>query len=346
MAMTRREMMVRSAVVTAAAGVGGLFGLGGRSRASAVTINNTVEAPRVLRVAHITDTHIQPELSAADGIAAAFAHIQSQPEKPDLILHTGDIIMDGFAAKRDRTQLQWNLWKSVTKANLSLPIHYALGNHDIWGWNKARSEATGNEPDYGKKWACDLLGLSKPYHSFDQGGWHFISLDSVRPFDDRAYNAYLDEEQFDWLSKDLEKTGTQTPVCVFNHIPLLSVTAYINSTIDPASTQPSSTPSSSRYRPDRGDAVVPATVQHADFRKIKNLFAKYPNVRIALSGHTHLIDRVDYNNVSYLCGGAVSANWWRGIHQNECDFGYSLLDLHADGSFTRKYVTYGWTAKK
>ena len=54
-------------------------------------------------------------------------------------------------------------------------------------------------------------------------------------------------------------------------------------------------------------------------------------------------DRVDFQGVSYLCNGAVCANWWKGRHQ-ECDEGYALLNLFDDGSFEHEYVAFGWKA--
>ncbi|MFT3787632.1 MAG: metallophosphoesterase [Tepidisphaeraceae bacterium] len=346
--MAAPSKLSRRGIIRTSAAAAALSWLGAGSRRASAA----VERKRVLRMAHLADTHIQPQLAADKGVAAALNHLQSQAVKPDLILHTGDIIMDSFAAKEPRMRKLWDLWTSTMRSELSLPIHYALGNHDIWGWDKTKSETRGDEPSYGKKWVSDVLGLAKPYHSFDQGGWHFVALDSVRPFGNSAYAAYLDEEQFAWLESDLAQVSPATPICVYSHIPIVTVTSHINSPVDPASTQPADTADVPRgkagqklYRPDRGDFLVSGASQHGDFRRLKALFAKYPNVRVALSGHTHLIDRVDYNNVSYLCGGAVSANWWKGVHQGECDFGYTLLDLYDDGSFDRTYVPFGWTAR-
>ena len=80
---------------------------------------------------------------------------------------------------------------------------------------------------------------------------------------------------------------------------------------------------------------------HIDSRHTKNLFLKHPNVRLALSGHIHLVDRVDYNGVSYLCNGSVAGNWWQGPFQ-ETPPGYTLMDLYDDGTWHREYVKYGW----
>jgi 3',5'-cyclic AMP phosphodiesterase CpdA len=136
---------------------------------------------RVLRVAHVTDVHVQPELRAPEGMTACLRYIQSAAEKPNLILTGGDHVMDCVRQTRDRTRVQWDLWKRISTEENTIPIRSCIGNHDIWGWNKTQSGSTGNEPDYGKKWACDVLGLDKPYYSFAQSGWHFIALDGVQP---------------------------------------------------------------------------------------------------------------------------------------------------------------------
>src|SRR5690348_7253025 len=56
-----------------------------------------------VRVAHLTDFHIQPELQAARGVATCLHHAQSLPRKPDLILNTGDCVYETLHADRART---------------------------------------------------------------------------------------------------------------------------------------------------------------------------------------------------------------------------------------------------
>ena len=50
-------------------------------------------APRVLRIAHFCDVHVQPEKRAAEGLARALADAQER-FSPDLILNGGDQVMD------------------------------------------------------------------------------------------------------------------------------------------------------------------------------------------------------------------------------------------------------------
>ena len=35
-----------------------------------------------------------------------------------------------------RVKGQWRVWNSVWRAECSLPVEHAIGNHDVWGWNK------------------------------------------------------------------------------------------------------------------------------------------------------------------------------------------------------------------
>src|SRR5712692_2995782 len=123
---------------------------------------------RVLRVAHLTDIHVQPELRAADGMAACLQHVQTHKEKPDLILFGGDCVMDAFGQTRDRTKVQWDVWHRVLKAECSLPWQACIGNHDVWGWGRECSQVDPGDKDYGKAWAVDALKLGKRYHSFER----------------------------------------------------------------------------------------------------------------------------------------------------------------------------------
>lgn len=274
---------------------------------------------RTLRVAHMTDFHCQPELGAATGTERAMRHAMTQ--RPDLVLVGGDVVMDGFSQTEARTKLQWDLYRERERSILKAPIAHALGNHDVWGWNKAASGTTGDEPRWGKKWFLAEFGQEHPYRSFDQGAWHFVVLDTLLQTPD-GYNGFLDEEQMAWLKDDLAKT--RKPTLVMSHIPLFSIT-----------------PVATAYDPKTGDWTVGGNMMTKNVDAIREVFAANPHVKIALSGHTHLLDRVDYAGVSYLCGGAVCGNWWKGPY-GSFPPGYRILDLDDDGSFTEKYVPWGW----
>ncbi len=316
--LTRREMMGQTAGAAAL-----LAGMAGTPPATAAETRPAGNRKRVLRVAHLTDMHVQPELRADEGMATCFHHVQSLPDRPDLILTGGDTVMDAFAADEARTREQWETWHRVVKHECSLPVESCIGNHDVWGWKRADSKATGREPLYGKQWAIEALRLPGRYHSFDRSGWHFVALDSTFPHGE-DYRGRLDDEQFDWLAADLARTDPKTPVVVLSHIPILSAASFFDGENEKT-----------------GDWIVPGAWVHIDARRIKDLFLKHRNVRLCLSGHLHLVDRVDYLGVTYLCNGAVCGGWWKGNNQ-ECEPGYAVVDLFADGTFQHEYIPFGW----
>jgi 3',5'-cyclic AMP phosphodiesterase CpdA len=279
---------------------------------------------RALRVAHLTDIHVQPEKDAPRGMAAALHHAQSQKDKPDLLLTGGDQIMDAFGADYDRTKTQWEVFSKVLKAENSLPVEHCIGNHDVWGFSK-REDNPQHAVRAGKKWACEVLGLEKPYRSFDRGGWHFIVLDSTHPAPQGSgYIARLDDEQFQWLEQDLARTPSSTPVVVVSHIPIISACGFFDGNNEKT-----------------GEWILPASWMHVDARRIKDLFVKHPNVKLALSGHMHQLDFIQFNGVTYYCSGAVCGAWWAGKYY-ECEAGYGLIDLYEDGSVACEYVLWGW----
>jgi hypothetical protein len=72
---------------------------------------------------------------------------------------------------------------------------------------------------------------------------------------------------------------------------------------------------------------------------------KHPNVKLCVSGHLHQIDRADYRGVTYVTSPAVCGGWWAGNHVDIFGEMYTILDLHADGTFDIDYVDYGWVVQ-
>jgi Icc protein len=270
----------------------------------------------VLRVAHITDVHLKDKWDAPARFRRCLQQIQNQRPGVDLLLNGGDIVFDMNKENLDTINAQWQLWHGVLKSESSLPIHYALGNHDIW-WN----EEDKGQALYGKKFSMDQLGLTVPYYSFSRNGWKFIVLDSCHlDIDGSWYIGKLGDEQFNWLSGELSATPATMPVCVLSHIPILTATNLIeDNTVN-------------KWEMTGGD-------MHTDNVKIIDLFYAHPNVKLCLSGHIHLREKLVYNNVTYICDGAVSGAWWEG-NKRQTGPGYGLIDLYADGSFDEAYVNY------
>jgi 3',5'-cyclic AMP phosphodiesterase CpdA len=282
---------------------------------------------RVLRIAHMTDFHVQPEGIAPDGMIRALRHAQTQADPPNIILNTGDSIMESLKAPdKGYVEAQWDLYNTIIKEECKLPVVHAIGNHDVWGWGVSDSGVK-NDPLYGKGFALEKLGLSKPYYSFDMAGWHFVVLDSTHPQNQPSENPYigrLDDEQYQWLMMDIEEASiTQNPpICIVSHIPIVAACEYFDGPNE-----------------ESGNWVVPAAWMHIDARQFRQLFLRYPNIKLCLSGHTHQYEVLDYLGVRYMTNGSVCGNWWNGIYM---DFpsAYVMVNLYDDGIADSLFVPY------
>ncbi len=313
--MQRRDLLRQAGLLA-----GGLS-LPSLVKANSKLAESSVATPkRILRIAHITDVHIQHLIGAAKGFEKCLHHIQNQDIKPDFIINSGDCVMDAHRRKHENVQKQWSLFNEVLKTENSLPIHHLVGNHDIC----CEGDSNSNFED-GKKWAMDEMSLNSRFYSFDKKDWHFVMLDSVQKKKDGGwYTANLDDEQMDWFRQDLSQIPDNKPTMIISHIPILSACVFFDG---------------DNMKEKENKWEVPGSWMHTDAKQISEVFNHHKNVKLAVSGHIHLTDRVDYNGVSYCCNGAVSGKWWFGRYQHT-EAGYALIDLYDDGSFTNTYVNY------
>lgn len=275
---------------------------------------------RVLRLAHLTDVHVQPERHAAEGLAQCLRHVHALADPAQLVITGGDAVMDSFKAAPERSQLLVELWRDVLQRECRLPVRHCLGNHDHRPW----APRTPGEVA-GKQWAMDMYDLDAPYYAFDQAGWRFIVLDSVLPDGDH-YTSGLDPAQRQWLETQLRGKPPEQPAVVVSHIPVISVTPLTHG---------------DKRTPEDVHQIAGPTM-HLDGASLHHLFRAH-NVRLCLSGHIHLHDRCEVDGVTYICDGAVSAKWWNGEF-HRVDEGYGLVDLYDDGRFDYAYTPYGWQA--
>lgn len=295
---------------------------------SAAGCNNVFGADRkkrVLRIAHITDIHLFPADEPKLGIARLLDELHSLEDKPDFVINTGDNIMDSLKREKAKVSAQWDFWKENFRDKIQYELFNCIGNHDVWGWG-IENENLQSDPLYGKTWAKKMLGLENgSYYSIERNAWKIIFLDS--PFyeqNEHAYTAKIDDEQFAWLEKTLKETNKNTPVMIASHIPILSPSVFFDGDNEKS-----------------GNWRIPGSWMHIDVRRIKNLLAKHTNVKLAISGHVHLADKVKYLNVDYVCNGAACGGWWDGPYQ-EFHPSYALIDLYDDGSFENQLISYNW----
>jgi Icc protein len=279
---------------------------------------------RSLRFVHLTDMHIHNGLVPERGIQNLLDEIHELEEKPDFVINTGDNIMDSLKRSKEETWQQWDSWREYYRSKLKYDLFNCIGNHDVWGWSLKNPEAE-SDPLFGKNWAVKELDLPHRYYSMDKNGWHFIILDSTfRDTANHSYIAKLDKEQVEWLSNDLKQTKRTVPICVVSHIPIISTAVFFDGDNEKS-----------------GNWNVPGAWMHVDARKIKDMFADYQNIKLAISGHVHLADKNSYLGIDYLCNGAACGAWWQGNYQ-EFPPMYAIIDLYEDGSYDSKLVHYNW----
>jgi hypothetical protein len=310
---------------------GGVAGVGSQGivRAAAGPIP-VGQRRRVLRFAHPTDIHVQPELRGGEGMAQALSHMMSLSDPPALVINGGDSPMDSGSSPYERSKTCWDLflktWNQCIPARV--PSYHVIGNHDIFGRNKEKSKATGTEAYYGRRWFCDNFGYDRTYRSFDAAGWHFVLLDDINllPNGD-DYVPSIDDQEMEWLKADL--ASNKLPTVVVTHIPILTVTVLVDR-------------DNVKYTRSEPYFEVESARMHQDCKELEQLFRENGNVKLCLSGHIHILDRCTYNGITYICDGAVSSNKWKGTRLQTPN-GYGLIDLYSDGTFDHQYNTFGWT---
>jgi len=160
-----------------------------------------------LRFVQISDSHIGFDKPANTDVTAtlraAIAKIKAAPEQPAFVLHTGDLTHLSKPAEFDTLR--------QVLSELSLPVFYVPGEHDV-------IEDDGKS--YLERFGKGTQGAG--WHSFDQGGAHFIGLVNVVNLKAGGLGS-LGKEQLEWLEKDVKRLKSSTPIVVFAHIPLWTV---------------------------------------------------------------------------------------------------------------------------
>jgi len=178
-------------------------------------------APRAgLRFAYLGDTHILARAVNERFVKAllrAVDEVNAMDPQPDFVVFGGDLAQLGAPEELE-------LGAAILR-ELKAPLRMVVGEHD---WYR----------DLGEHWR----GLFGPdVYAFDQGGVHFVVLNSILQDDfwsargldadermqtvasigDRTQNRFrLGAEQRAWLAADLAPLAPATPVVVLTHAPL------------------------------------------------------------------------------------------------------------------------------
>jgi 3',5'-cyclic-AMP phosphodiesterase len=271
-------------------------------------------APGSFDFVFFTDTHIEPELHAAQGCDMCFYKIAGL--KPEFAIMGGDHVYDALGVDRRRAERVFDLYKR-TEQQLEMPIHHTIGNHDVFGV-LTKSGIAPSDPGYAKKMFEDRV-CARTFYSFDHMGYHFVVLDSIRPTDDRLWEARVDDGQLHWLADDLKQLAPGMPVIATIHCPLVTAFATYAQIV-------------SADRKYNTLTVVNAPDVLAIFDTA--------NVIAVLQGHTHINEVVQYKNTQYITSGAVCGNWWHGPRMGTPE-GFSVVSLR-EGKVSTRYETYGF----
>lgn len=158
----------------------------------------------------ISDSHIgfgkEPIKDVIGTLQEVVTKINSLPQPPAFVLHTGDLT---HLAKPEEFDTVAQVLKGVKAKVLYVP-----GEHDFDGDdNKLYLERFGKRTK-GTGW-----------HSFDYKGAHFVGLVNVANAKSGSMSGLgqIGKEQLQWLAKDLAGVSDSKPVVVFAHVPLWAV---------------------------------------------------------------------------------------------------------------------------
>ena len=158
----------------------------------------------------LSDSHIGFAKPANPDARATFreavAKVLAQPQRPDFIIHTGDITQ---LSRDDEFDDAEQILRETGITLFTVP-----GEHDLL------------DPDGGKAYLQRFGKGSKGagWYSFDHKGVHFVALVNVADLKPGGMGN-LGREQLAWLQADLAGRHSSTPIVVFAHIPLWTVYA-------------------------------------------------------------------------------------------------------------------------
>ena len=155
-----------------------------------------------MRIIQISDTHHSVDHEHfAHNTRAMAKHLSGQ--EADLIIHTGDLSMDGAVHTRDlELARSWN-------DTLPAPVLSVPGNHDVGDLAANRPE----QPVTDARLAAWREIIGPDWWVREQGGWRLIGLNAML-----SGTGHSEEDvQNEWLASALDTTS---PIAIFLHKPL------------------------------------------------------------------------------------------------------------------------------
>ena len=190
------------------AGSGVVWTMTGGVLTSQAFSQNMKKVEGELHFVQISDSHMgfsrpaNPDVAAT--LQAAVEKINALPDRPEFMIHTGDLSHDSKSAQFDA--LDQVLTGAKTKQ-----VFYVPGEHDL---------LLDGGKVYQERYAKKNEAAAGGWYSFNHKDVHFVGLNNSVMLDGMGN---LGEEQLKWLRADLEGQPASRPMVVFAHIPLWSV---------------------------------------------------------------------------------------------------------------------------
>jgi len=196
------------------AGTGALFtvsgGIGSSVGLDAALAATRLPAAKPFQFVQISDSHIgfakPANPDARSTFREAVAKVMALPQRPDFIIHTGDVSQLSRDSEFDDAE--------QILRETGMQVFFIPGEHDML------------DPDAGKAF-LNRFGkgsMGAGWYSFDHRGVHFVALVNVADLKPGGMGN-LGPDQLKWLKTDLARYGSSTPIVVFAHIPLWTVYA-------------------------------------------------------------------------------------------------------------------------
>lgn len=280
--------------------------------------------PQDFSFVFITDIHLQPGRGAQEAFKKVIDSVNNL--NVDFVITGGDLVYDVLRGNFSRSDSLFQYYSNSIKS-INVPVYNTIGNHELFGIYE-ESDIDKSHPDY--KYGMYERYFGKRYYSFDHKGWHFISLCSIEEKDQR-YIGLIDDEQKEWLRKDLAQLDANTPIVVSTHIPFIST--Y-----------------NQRYPKKDKIKEVPNNLWIYNRDEILKMFNNL-NLKLVLQGHMHWLEDINIQNKTrFITGGSAAGrpSWRRkddrgdGVHYDE--EGFMIIHVK-EGDVSWKYIDNEWESR-
>lgn len=255
--------------------------------------------------AFLTDVHLYENNSRGsnDGFKRALEQVKMRDV--DFLLFGGDNVpIDHYKSGDKRAEALMKEFKTMVDEN-GQKAYYTAGNHDL-------VFTDGSLHPESLRLYEKVFGPA--YHSFTHKGVHFIVLNSNEQDGKGVFR--IGEEQIAWLKEDLKAVGTDVPIVLSMHVPMLSL-----------------------YYPAIEGRYVTSDGMFSNYKEVWDLLREY-SVKLVLQGHQHVYEEIYTRNTQFVTGGAVCDNWWLGGGFGDTFSGYLMVYVDHDDRFTWEYICF------